>query len=162
MYHCNYIYFFIYFRHVSSGPGRGCSTTWRRIHFSDESPFDLGKVDGRVRVWRRRNEAHNADCILPTRRSGRVSIQVWGCVSYDWNLPLLHVQGRLTGQRYRDELLAAAVDPHRDTHPLRGPRGSPIFQQHNAPAHTARLCRDFLRTNSVDVMPWPSRSLTWT
>ena len=133
---------------------------WRRIrvHFSDQSLFELGKVDGRVRVWRRRNEAHKADCILPTRWSGRVTIQVWGCVSYDCKLPLLRVQGRLTGQRYRDEVLAAAVDPHLDTHPLRGPRDRPLFQQDNAPVHTARVCRDFLRTNSIDVMPWPSRS----
>ena len=105
-----------------------------------------------------RNEAHNVDCILPTRRSGRVTIQVCGCVSYDRKLLLLHVQGRLIGQRYWDEVLVAVIDPHLGTHPLRGPRGSPIFQQDNAPVHTARVCRDFLRKNSVDVMPWPNRS----
>ena len=93
-----------------------------------------------------------------TIRSSHYSGLVWGCVSYDCKLPLLRVQGRLTGQRYRDEVLAAAVDPHLDTHPLRGPRGSPIFQQDNAPVHTTGVSRDFLRTNSVDVMPWPSRS----
>ena len=69
-----------------------------------------------------RNEAHNVDCILPTRRSGWVTIQVCGCVSYDCKLPLLHVQGRLIGQRYKDEVLVAAIDPHLGTHPLRGPR----------------------------------------
>ena len=73
-------------------------------------------------------------------------------------LALLRVQGRLTDQCYRDEVLAAAVDPHLDTHPLRGPRGSPIFQQVNTPAPTTRVCRDFPRTNSVDIMLWPSRS----
>ena len=161
MYHCNYMYFLYLFQarlQWARQRVRHNLRYWRRIHFSDESPFELGKVDGRVRVWRRRNEAHKADCTIPTRRSGWVTIQVWGCVSYDCKLPLLRVQDRLTGQRYRDDVLVAAVDPHLDTHPLRGPRGSPLYQQDNAPDHTASVCRDFLHTNSVDVMPWPSRS----
>ena len=128
---------------------------WRRIHFSDESPFKLGKVDGQLNVCRWWNDVHNADCILPTIRSGRVTILVWGYVSCDCKCPLLLLEYRLIGQRCRDEVLAAAVHPHLDTHLFRGPRGSPIFQQYNAPVHTARARQDFL-TNSVDVIPWPS------
>ena len=32
-----------------------------------------------------------------------------------------------------------------------------IFQQDNARPHTARVTRDFLAANNVNVLPWPSR-----
>ena len=158
LYHYNYMCLF-YFWYVCSGPGRGCSTTCGNGAASTSRTSHHSSWENRwVSVWRRWNKAHSAECILPTRRLGRVTIQVWQCVSYACKLPLLRVQGRLTGQRYPDEVLGAAVDHHLDTHPLWGPRGSPIFQQDNAPVHTARVCRDFLHTNLVDIMPWPSWS----
>ena len=55
---------------------------WRRVHWSDESYFQLQKVDGRVRVWRRPGERFHQECILPRLVSGRVSVSVWGCMSW--------------------------------------------------------------------------------
>ena len=54
--------------------------------------------------------------------------------------------------KYRDDSLAAEVLPFINAIP------HVTFQQDNAPSHTARVTRDFLNTNNVNVLPWPSKS----
>ena len=33
-----------------------------------------------------------------------------------------------------------------------------VFQEDNAPVHTAKVARDFLHSNNVELLPWPSQS----
>ena len=71
--------------------------------------------------------------------------------AYAARTDLVHVQGNLTAVRYRDTILQPhllpAIDVQRE-----------IFQQDNSRPHTARVTRDFLAANNVNVLPWPSRS----
>ena len=128
---------------------------WRRIHWSDEFTFMLHQVDGRLRVWRLRGKRYNPDCVLETASSGRVSVAVWGCVSFHCKLPLVDLHGNMTAARYRDEVLVPWLEPHMDGHAL---ADRPIFQQDKAPPNTARLAIAFLPNSPVDVLPWPSMS----
>ncbi|KAF7687104.1 Transposable element Tcb1 transposase [Cucumispora dikerogammari] len=41
---------------------------------------------------------------------------------------------------------------------MMGPRSNFIFQQDNAPAHTARHTASWFRKNSVNVLNWPAQS----
>ena len=64
---------------------------------------------------------------------------------------------RSQGQRDRtsvwDTILAPAVIPF-----INRRRRHTVFQQDNARPHTARLTRQFLTANNVDVMQWPAFS----
>lgn len=120
--------------------------------FSDESRFSLEHNDGRVRVWRRRGERYNEDCIQQVTAHGGGSIMVLGGISAHHRTPLFLVQGRLNGQRYRDEIL------HRIAVPTLQPIGLQAVLMDNAPPHRARLVDLFLQQAGVVRMDWPASS----
>ena len=78
---------------------------WRRIWFSDESRFLLQKRDGRIRVYRRRNERFSSSCVQEVNSFSGGSITMWAAISNDRKTDLVHVPGNLTAVRYRGEIL---------------------------------------------------------
>ena len=76
---------------------------------------------------------------------------VWAGISYSGRTDLIQVQGNLTARRYLDEIIRPHVLPFMN-------RQNVIFQHDNARPHTARIPRDFLAQNNVQVLDWPSRS----
>ena len=54
---------------------------WKNVMFSDESSFELGKQYSHRRVNRRDNKALLPQNMVPTFRSGRSSVMIWGAVS---------------------------------------------------------------------------------
>ena len=121
----------------------------RRVHWSDEFVFQLGKNSGLVRVWRRRGERYLNECVVPSFAFGRVSVMVWGCVSFDCKMDLIDIRGNLNGRRYVDEILEPHVEPHMDNHAL---NDRPIFMQDGATPHTVRISQHFLHDAAIDVM----------
>ena len=69
---------------------------------------------------------------------------VWAEISNNRRTNLVRVQGNLTGQRYKNDILQQhilnVIDRQREI-------------------HTARETMDFLTQNNIDVLPWPSMSL---
>lgn len=126
---------------------------WRRVLFSDESRICLDRPDRRRRVWRRRGERYADACVREGNRWGGASVMIWGAVSTATRTPLVVIDGTLTSQRYIDTILRPVVLPH-----LRAHGDVTVFQQDNARPHSARLTRDFLDGQQVDVMPWPAYS----
>jgi transposase len=84
--------------------------TWRH--------FPLRPTDGRARVWRQRNTSFQDNHILGTTAFGGGGVTVWGCFSFDCKLDLYVLDGNLTGQKYRDNVLAPRIVPHFDNHAL--------------------------------------------
>ncbi|GFW46262.1 transposable element Tcb1 transposase [Trichonephila clavipes] len=115
-------------------------TDWQKVVFSDESRFVLGTGDNRVRVWRH-----------PGGRAPQFE-KHWsrGVIAYDSRSTLIMMRGRLTGQRYVDDILRPQVGPF-----LNGLPGA-IFQQDNARPHTAIVAQDVLR--HFQTFPWPALS----
>ena len=62
---------------------------WERIVFTDESRFMLRPTDGRLRVWRGKNERFREDCISEAFAHGCGSIHVWGAISRNAKSKLL-------------------------------------------------------------------------
>ena len=124
---------------------------WRRIWFSDESRSLLQKRDGRIRVYRRRNERFSSSCIHEVDSFGRGSVMMWTALSNDRKTDLVHVPGNLTAVRYRDAIfqphLMHIIDRQRE-----------LFQQDNARSHTSRVAMDYLEQNNINMHPWPSKS----
>ena len=59
---------------------------WRTVVFSDESRYCISTADGRVRVWRRRGERFNDECVLERDSWGGPSIMVWGAIALNHKL----------------------------------------------------------------------------
>ena len=125
---------------------------WRRVLFSDESRFQMNKADGRVRVYRRRNERTARCCVQEVEAFGGGSVMVWGGICGDRKTDLLVIEGNLTARRYIDVVLRPIVLPF-----VQQNQGT-LFQQDNATPHTAVVTRNFLNNNNVNVLPWPARS----
>ena len=85
---------------------------WRMILFSDESRFALSNSDGRIRVYRHRNERYADCCVLQRDRfGGGGSVMVWAGISYGYCTQLVVIDGNLNAQKYRDRDLAPHVVP---------------------------------------------------
>ena len=72
-------------------------------------------------------------------------VTVWGCFSFDCKLDMYVLDGNLTGQKYRDNVLAPHVVPHFDNHAL---ADRPMFIDDNARP----------QQGAVQTIPWPAMS----
>ena len=72
---------------------------WWRIWFSDESRFLLQKRDGRIRVYRRRNERFSSSCVQEVDSFGGGGVMMWAFISNDRKTDLVHVPGNLSAVR---------------------------------------------------------------
>lgn len=77
----------------------------------------------------------------------------WGGINTDGRTDLVVIPGRLTGQRYVDEVLRPHVIP------MRGAIGDDfLLMQDNATPHTARVSTAFIKEQGIDTLDWPARS----
>ena len=67
-------------------------------------------------------------------------VTVWGCFSFDCKLDLYVLDGNLTGQIYRGNMLAPRVVPNFDNHAL---ADRPMFMDYNARQHIGRIVQHF-------------------
>lgn len=126
---------------------------WADVLFSDESRFHLDSSDGRQRVYRRTGERYADPCVVQRRAFGGGSVMVWGGITSTGRTALQVVDGNLTAAQYRDEILQPHVVPFIQN------RGNRVtFQHDNARPHVARIVRDFLNNQNVNVMDWPAVS----
>lgn len=126
---------------------------WSTVLFTDESRFCVSFADGRLRIWRRKGERTAANCVLQFNRWGGASVMVWGGISLNHRTDLVVIDGNMTAQRYIDQVLRPHVVPFFEDHAdLR------ILQQDNARPHAARLTREFLDDQEINVMGWPAYS----
>jgi transposase len=123
---------------------------WRRVWFSNESRFMLQPRDGRTRVYRRRNERFERNCVLEVDNIGGGNVMLWGAISYARKTQLVHISDNLNVARYRDEVLTSHMLPTMNLH-------RDVFQRDNAGSHTARATVDFLANQNVTVLPWLSK-----
>lgn len=132
------------------------SDQWKHVIWSDESAFTLFPTTGRVYVWRTPREAYNPDCLVPSVKHGGGSIMVWGAVSWFSVCPIVTLQGRITSREY-ENILADKVLPMSQT---LFPGNDCIFQDDNAPIHTAKVIQDWFEEHESELkhLPWPAQS----
>ena len=126
---------------------------WNQVVFTDESIIKIAVPDNRLRVVRQRGERYNANCIAEYDRWGRTQVHVWAGITHDHIIgPIVLRPGGLTARRYIDDILTPHALPY-----LRQNRNL-IFQQDNAPAHTARATRVFFNAQGIRLLPHPAQS----
>ncbi|KAG2462973.1 TC1A transposase, partial [Polypterus senegalus] len=129
-------------------------TMRNKILLSDETKIEHFGVNARRHVWRKPGTAHHQANTIPTVKHGGGSIMLWGCFSAAGTGRLVRIKRKMTAAMYRDildeNLLQSALD-------LRLGRRF-IFQQDNDPKHTAKITKEWLQDNSVNVLEWRSQS----
>ncbi|KAF7691490.1 Transposable element Tcb1 transposase [Cucumispora dikerogammari] len=97
---------------------------------------------------------HVLENIAPTRKFEGRSIMVWECISYEGVGRIILVDETVGSIRYA-RLLTKNLFEFAS---MMGLGSNFIFQQDNAPAHTARHTASWFRENSVNVLNWPAQS----
>ena len=76
------------------------SDDWKYIIWSDESPFTLFSISGRIYVWRMSKEAYNPECLVPNAKHGGRSVMMWAAISC-WSAgPEISLNGWNTASDY--------------------------------------------------------------
>ena len=159
-------------------PKKGCILTnihkaerlnWARAHlrwdrrqrgsvlFTDEFKFNVQNCDGHTRVYRQRGQRFSDNCVQKSNRGGGGSVHVWAGITQFNKTDLVILNGNVNARRYIDNVLRPVALPFLRQNYR---RGNFIYQHDNAPAHTcsARLTVNFLATNRIPVLDWPSLS----
>lgn len=130
---------------------------WKKVVFSDETPFTLFQWAGKQYVRRRPGEEFLDECINPTVKHGGGKIQVWGCFSWSGPGPLYRVKGLMDGKQYR-QILKTHMAPYLNKFKEEMKYDEVIFQHDNDPKHTSKVVKNYLENKGIAVLKWPSQS----
>jgi transposase len=125
---------------------------WKTMIFSDESQVVIG-TDNRVYLWRKDCEVDSPHLVC-TLSKRKVSLMVWGCITYEGMGTLVPVEGNINGQKYIniiDNNLWPVIARH-------FPENNYVFQDDNAPVHRARVVKAYMEENDINCTEWPAQS----
>ena len=125
---------------------------WANVLFVDETRITLRGNDRRARVYRRRGERNNENCLVEFDNFGGGSIMLWAGVSMHTKTPIVPIQGNMNAMRYQNDVIRPVLLPH-----IRANRGM-MLAQDNAPCHAARSTQVMLAANNVRILQWPAKS----
>jgi len=126
---------------------------WRKVVWTDESSFEIGKNYRKVRVWRTKSEKYSNSCIAPSFKSGRTSVMVWGAFSGSSMSNLVVIP---PGQNksvdfveivYKGELLG-----------FLGQTSNAFLMEDGAPIHRAQVAKAWREQHSLETFKWPAQS----
>lgn len=122
------------------------STDWEKVFFSDETMIQLGA--NLTCAWHQSGSRP----LNPTSRFPQ-KLMFWSAVSTWSKFELVEIEGTMTAERYVSLMREKFVPWVR-----RQKRGKWIFQQDNAPSHTANRSKAFFVEEKIDCLVWPPYS----
>ena len=127
---------------------------WRKVVWTDESSFELGKNCRVVRVWRAAHEADYQDCIAPTFKSDHSTVMIiWGAITYNHKSELMFIEkNRRTAVDFIDQVYAGAL------YNFWNSLEDPLLMEDGAPVHRARAPKLWREQNRIVKMDWPAQS----
>jgi hypothetical protein len=130
---------------------------WVRIIWTDESSVEVGKQSRQCMVWRKPGERYREECLVPTFKSGRQSVMVWGCISYNMRGPLVRIpSGMRKGVDYVDLILNGPLwDVYLEQCEE---KGIVKVMEDGAPTHRSKAAESFRSQNSLETFPHPAQS----
>ena len=124
---------------------------WTKVMFTDEVKIETS-AHGMNWVRRPANCRYDDKYIREINRQGRCRVMVWGAMTHDQMLDLVVIDGRMNKERYIEDVLNPVVRPYHDLNP------NMIFQQDNAPSHTANVVKSWFTRNNIELLDWPAQS----
>lgn len=129
-------------------------TSWEHVLFTDESRYCIHNDSRRQRVYRSAGNRTLSQYVQPVVPFGGGGLMVWAGISLGWRTDLHVFNGRVTGQRYRDEIVYEYVAHSRD---FFGPENF-IFLDDNARPHRAQIVLDAIEQLQIHHLPLPPLS----
>lgn len=123
---------------------------WENVIFSDEKKFNLDGPDGFAYYW---HDARRNERIFSRQQGGGQSLMIWAAFSQKGKTEIGILTGRQSAQHYTTTLQSYLLP-----FVTRTCNSSWIFQQDNAPIHTARHTKLWFESKNIQVMQWPARS----
>ncbi len=109
-------------------------------------------LNSKHHVWRKAGTAHHMQITIPKVKCAGSSLMLWGCFSEAGTEGLNRVEEMLNTQKYRDGLNENIVQSIQN---LRRPEGLPSNRTMDVNTQ-----KKWLKDNSVNVLEWPSQSLS--
>lgn len=128
---------------------------WKHVVWSDETKVNHLGSDGRKWVWKRPGEGLSKRVVEETLKFGGGSVMLWGCMLWEGPGEMCKIDGPIDTDLYigilEDELLSSLENSGREVEDI-------IFQQDNAPCHTAKRSIKWLQDHGFEVLEWPAQS----
>ena len=131
------------------------SNDWGKVIFSDECNFEVVNRKARIRVRRHPHDKPSERFNKSRLQGGGGSVGFWGCITSQGVGSFYIYDGRLKQYDYI-EILQNSMLPTKKKY-FRN-RKDCLFQQDNAPCHTAGSVKEWLARNKVNLLPWCPRS----
>ena len=125
---------------------------WRKYIYTDESQIVVGS-NNCIDVWRKGAEVNRSDLVCRPSLH-KVSVMIWGYLSFSGIGTLTDVKGNINSQIYIDVLennvwpVIARYFADNDY----------VFQDDNAPVHRARITENYKQENNMNCTTWPAQS----
>jgi hypothetical protein len=130
---------------------------WSKVIWTDEASVEIGKQSRQVRVWRGVGEEYDADCIVPTFKSNRQSLMIWGCMAAGRLGPLIVIPSdRRTARDYVDLVLDGPLMAFYLE--LSQARGDVMIMEDGAPVHRSKLAQQHHVEHKIRTLDWPAQS----
>ena len=126
------------------------SDEWYSVIFSDAKKFHLDGPDGLHYYW---HDLRDKPEIFSMRQSGGGSVMVWAAFGFNGIVDLEFCETRLNSSAYVEILESKLINVGSI---IGGDNW--IFQQDNAPIHTSKETRKWLKDNNIETLDWPSKS----
>jgi len=123
--------------------------TLGNVIWTDETRVASHPNNRRISVWTNKKEAP----IQVKMHSGGNSVMFWGCFSKHGTGPLVSIQGSMNQTEYISILKEEFIPEFKKA--KRAISGHWRLMHDNAPCHTARAVKAFLREQRVKVIEWP-------
>jgi len=126
---------------------------WKRVVWTDESTFEIGKYSRQPRVLRAVGEKYIKECLAPTFKSGRTSLMIWGAISYNKKSEIVFMdKNRRTGTDYIEVVCDGPLKAMMSSIP------GAILMEDGAPVHRTIKAKEWKQQNSIVALKWPAQS----
>jgi transposase len=129
---------------------------WKKVIWTDESTFEIGKNSRHILVWRKNDERFKLDCLAPSFKSGRSSIMVWGAFTATQKIPLVRMPpGRRTAVDFVEIVYDGCLGPFLSK---QDEDAGLILMEDGAPVHRSKVPKNWRERKGIEKLVWPANS----
>jgi transposase len=132
---------------------RWSAEDWEQVVWTDESTFEVGKNSRQIHVWRTVSERYASSCIVPTFKSGRTSLMIWGAFSGGQKSQLVFMP---KDRRSAKDFVEVVYNGELLHFMEKVPQG--LLMEDGAPVHRSKLCEEWRQAHRLEKLNWPANS----